>query len=113
MKVGDVYYGVFLWNYFVLVNHLYQEFFSVEAILLNNKFFEVFHFKHSRTFEISFIGIVLTFPKMFRSKCVFPMITIRGHPLSTVLMGCVKCVLRVGRWSKIPKILCTYLMDAP
>ena len=32
---------------------------------------------------------------------------------TTVLIGCVKSVQEGGRGSKIPKILRTYLMDAP
>ena len=68
VKIGDINDGVFLWNDFVLVNHFYQEFFAVEAILLDDKFLEVFHLKHSRTFEVAFIAIVLTFPRMYKYK---------------------------------------------
>ena len=67
MKIGNVNDGIFLWNNFILVDHLYQEFFAAEAILLYDEFFEVFHFKHSRTFKVAFITIVLAFPRMLRS----------------------------------------------
>ena len=68
MKIGDINDRVFLRNNLVLVNHFDQEFFSVEAVLLYDEFLEVFHLKHSRTFEVAFIAIVLTFPRMISTS---------------------------------------------
>ena len=69
MKIGDIYDRVFLWNNFVPVNHFYQEFFAVEAVLLYDEFLEVFHLKHPRTFEVAFIAVVLTFPRIVGTFC--------------------------------------------